>query len=69
MKAIQLWDRKGWSLAVPVLDLIYGLTGHGRGLSGWRSLPCVVSTESLDFQRGANIYIYICVCVYIYIFL
>ena len=32
MKAIQLCDQKGWSLAAPLLDLIKGLTATGEGL-------------------------------------
>ena len=31
MKAIQLCDRKGWNLAAPLLDPIYGLTASGEG--------------------------------------
>ena len=31
MKAIQLCDRKGWSLAAPLLDLIKGLIVTGEG--------------------------------------
>ena len=39
MKAIQLCDRKGWSLAAPLLDLIEGLTPTGEGsLAGDPSL-------------------------------
>ena len=39
VKAIQLCDRKGWSLAAPLLDLIEGLAACGGGsLSGDPSL-------------------------------
>ena len=31
MKAIQLCDRKGWSLAAYLLDVIEGLTAPGKG--------------------------------------
>ena len=31
MKAIQLCDRKGWSLAAYLLDVIEGLTAPGEG--------------------------------------
>ena len=31
MKAVQLCDQKGWSLAAPLLDLIEGLTANGEG--------------------------------------
>jgi len=45
VKAIQLCDCKGWSLAAPLLDLIEGLTATGERVSSWRSLlgeafPC-----------------------------
>ena len=39
MKAIQLCDQKGWSLAAPLLGPIEGLTATGEGsLSGGPSL-------------------------------
>jgi len=39
VETVQLWDRKGWSLAAPLLDLIEGLTATGEGsLSGGPSL-------------------------------
>jgi len=39
VKAVQLCDRKGCSLAAPLLDLIEGLTATGEGsLSGDPSL-------------------------------
>ena len=31
VKAIQLCDQKGWSLAAPLLDLTEGLTATGKG--------------------------------------
>jgi len=51
VKAIQLCDRKGWSLAAPLLDLIEGLTAIGEGsLSGDPSLVelSYVNLESSD---------------------
>ena len=51
MKAIQLCDRKEWSLAAPLLDLIEGLTATGEGsLSGDPSLVkfSCVNLESFD---------------------
>ena len=51
MKAIQLCDRKGWSLAAPLLDLIEGLTAIGEGsLLGDPSLVKLfpVNPESSD---------------------
>ena len=51
MKAIQLCDRKEWSLAAPLLDLIEGLTATGEGsLSGDPSLVVLspVNLESSD---------------------
>jgi len=48
VKAIHLCDWKGWSLAAPLLDLVYGLTASGEGsLFGDPSLV-KLSTANLD---------------------
>jgi len=38
MKVIHLCNQKGWSLAPPLLDLIYGLTAAREDFFFWRSI-------------------------------
>ena len=49
MKAIQVCDRKGWSLAAPLLDLIEGLTATGEG-------PLVGDPSLVEFSLQALIF-------------
>ena len=55
MKAIQLCDQKGWSLAASLLDLIEGLTATGEGfLSGDPSLVEFFFCELSSSETGQH---------------
>ena len=52
MKAVQLCDRKGWSLAAPLLDPIEGLTATGEGSLVGDSSPVEFSLPAWIFRDG-----------------
>jgi len=55
VEAIQLCDRKGWSLAAPLLGFIEGLTATGEGfLSGDPSLVEFFFCELSSSETGQH---------------
>ena len=57
VKAIQLCDQKGWSLAAPLLGFIEGLTATGEGfLSGDPSLVEFFFCELSSSEVGEHLY-------------
>ena len=54
MRAIQLCDCKGWSLAAPLLGLIEGLTATGEGSLVGDSSVVEFSSVSLDLQTWVS---------------
>lgn len=53
MKAIHLWDYKGWSLASPLLEHLRADSPSGT-IYFWRFLLCGVSSMSLDPWRWVS---------------